>query len=113
MIIALTINKNKPKVKIVMGRVRNTKSGFIKNCNIAKTIAAKIAVVNFSTTTPLRIYGSRYTATAVNNNRISPDICNLSLVVYRSEEHTSELQSRGHLVCRLLLEKKKKNKKHI
>src|SRR5207253_4826584 len=25
----------------------------------------------------------------------------------RSEEHTSELQSRGHLVCRLLLEKKK------
>src|SRR5690625_916362 len=29
--------------------------------------------------------------------------------VERSEEHTSELQSRGHLVCRLLLEKKKKN----
>src|SRR5690625_5461247 len=29
------------------------------------------------------------------------------LIVYRSEEHTSELQSRGHLVCRLLLEKKK------
>src|SRR5437660_9008750 len=28
----------------------------------------------------------------------------------RSEEHTSELQSRGHLVCRLLLEKKKKQK---
>src|SRR5690625_6754805 len=30
------------------------------------------------------------------------------LGAYRSEEHTSELQSRGHLVCRLLLEKKKK-----
>src|SRR3989442_9551504 len=28
----------------------------------------------------------------------------------RSEEHTSELQSRPHLVCRLLLEKKKKRK---
>src|SRR5206468_11101307 len=28
----------------------------------------------------------------------------------RSEEHTSELQSRSDLVCRLLLEKKKKNK---
>src|SRR3989442_10770201 len=28
----------------------------------------------------------------------------------RSEEHTSELQSRPHLVCRLLLEKKKKKK---
>src|SRR5690625_7744877 len=30
---------------------------------------------------------------------------------HRSEEHTSELQSRGHLVCRLLLEKKKNKKK--
>src|SRR5439155_20566661 len=32
---------------------------------------------------------------------------------YRSEEHTSELQSRGHLVCRLLLEKKKKQGESI
>src|SRR3989442_16027961 len=32
---------------------------------------------------------------------------------WRSEEHTSELQSRPHLVCRLLLEKKKKKKKNI
>src|SRR5256884_3643121 len=31
----------------------------------------------------------------------------------RSEEHTSELQSRLHLVCRLLLEKKKKKPQHI
>src|SRR5215813_11844606 len=30
-------------------------------------------------------------------------------LIGRSEEHTSELQSRPHLVCRLLLEKKKKN----
>src|SRR2546429_7026045 len=34
-------------------------------------------------------------------------ICGLGQT--RSEEHTSELQSRLHLVCRLLLEKKKKN----
>src|SRR2546422_5542840 len=33
-----------------------------------------------------------------------------SYCVERSEEHTSELQSRLHLVCRLLLEKKKKKK---
>src|SRR2546422_1913163 len=31
----------------------------------------------------------------------------------RSEEHTSELQSRLHLVCRLLLEKKKKRLTHV
>src|SRR5690554_2388937 len=34
-----------------------------------------------------------------------------NLKISRSEEHTSELQSRPHLVCRLLLEKKKKTKK--
>src|SRR5438552_18895407 len=33
--------------------------------------------------------------------------------IFRSEEHTSELQSPDHLVCRLLLEKKKKNKNTI
>src|SRR3712207_7229738 len=31
------------------------------------------------------------------------------VIEFRSEEHTSELQSRQYLVCRLLLEKKKKN----
>src|SRR5439155_25637157 len=36
------------------------------------------------------------------------ELLGLPPVVVRSEEHTSELQSRGHLVCRLLLEKKKK-----
>src|SRR5687768_7506155 len=35
----------------------------------------------------------------------------LEQAALRSEEHTSELQSRLHLVCRLLLEKKKKKKK--
>src|SRR2546422_3940421 len=33
--------------------------------------------------------------------------------ILRSEEHTSELQSRLHLVCRLLLEKKKQQKKKL
>src|SRR2546422_1348182 len=35
---------------------------------------------------------------------------NMAIRVVRSEEHTSELQSRLHLVCRLLLEKKKKKR---
>src|SRR5690625_7025901 len=37
----------------------------------------------------------------------SPELTRLSGATTRSEEHTSELQSRGHLVCRLLLAKKK------
>src|SRR5687768_18293341 len=36
------------------------------------------------------------------------ELCIRKIVGRRSEEHTSELQSRLHLVCRLLLEKKKK-----
>src|SRR5438477_3786835 len=36
----------------------------------------------------------------------------LNVTLTRSEEHTSELQSHVNLVCRLLLEKKKKNKKN-
>src|SRR2546426_7160523 len=40
--------------------------------------------------------------------RLVPDLCKLSGNQPRSEEHTSELQSPCNLVCRLLLEKKKK-----
>src|SRR5690554_7270320 len=39
-------------------------------------------------------------------------VSSLIEALLRSEEHTSELQSRPHLVCRLLLEKKKKKKKN-
>src|SRR2546425_7421091 len=41
------------------------------------------------------------------------NIAACSLMNCRSEEHTSELQSLAYLVCRLLLEKKKKNENHI
>src|SRR3712207_8490813 len=39
----------------------------------------------------------------------APQAAPRGVVGHRSEEHTSELQSRQYLVCRLLLEKKKKN----
>src|SRR5439155_4450130 len=42
--------------------------------------------------------------------RYYPGTGPVAVATGRSEEHTSELQSRGHLVCRLLLEKKKKFK---
>src|SRR5258708_19097734 len=41
------------------------------------------------------------------------EIGGLSAIRLRSEEHTSELQSPDHLVCRLLLEKKKTRHKNI
>src|SRR5438270_4231794 len=44
--------------------------------------------------------------------RPRPGVAAGALAARRSEEHTSELQSQSNLVCRLLLEKKKKNKKN-
>src|SRR5690606_37718031 len=44
----------------------------------------------------------------IPNYKIIADYCIGSVGAVRSEEHTSELQSRENLVCRLLLEKKKK-----
>src|SRR2546429_4551160 len=71
---------------------------------------------NFISTTAKTPNGSvadnatpRLTPPAVNGERIrntAPK--NMETIPPRSEEHTSELQSRLHLVCRLLLEKKKK-----
>src|SRR5258708_14353590 len=47
------------------------------------------------------------TSIAWLENPIPPDKPNCIGTFWRSEEHTSELQSPDHLVCRLLLEKKK------
>src|SRR5258708_29066232 len=49
----------------------------------------------------------KLSGTTVINSDTQP--CIPKIVDPRSEEHTSELQSPDHLVCRLLLEKKKKN----
>src|SRR5256886_6913316 len=42
---------------------------------------------------------------------VTPQMMMIDAFDYRSEEHTSELQSQSNLVCRLLLEKKKKQEK--
>src|SRR5687768_17714256 len=49
------------------------------------------------------VFGGEQSPTRGNDG-----VCGETLPHRRSEEHTSELQSRLHLVCRLLLEKKKK-----
>src|SRR5690625_6863646 len=52
------------------------------------------------------------TVTPANRIPVATEAANffISHVPPRSEEHTSELQSRGHIVCRLLLEKKNNDK---
>src|SRR5204863_312765 len=59
-----------------------------------------------------RITGDhRSSLVSLSCNRKSQFPTNGRATDYRSEEHTSELQSRRDLVCRLLLEKKKKKKR--
>src|SRR5687768_18329884 len=57
---------------------------------------------------PRKNTGDDHVASCSSSTSMSPNAAML-----RSEEHTSELQSRLDLVCRLLLEKKKKKKKNI
>src|SRR2546422_6267333 len=56
----------------------------------------------------LRVYTARYMLIVRGKERGQSRIEVEETALSRSEEHTSELQSRLHLVCRLLLEKKKK-----
>src|SRR2546422_4917833 len=48
----------------------------------------------------------------LREHQIGARLTRIHANLHRSEEHTSELQSRLHLVCRLLLEKKKKTPHH-
>src|SRR2546422_5184551 len=61
--------------------------------------APTVGGMSFSVTSTVPPSDSRNAVSAQTSDRPQP----------RSEEHTSELQSRLHLVCRLLLEKKKKD----
>src|SRR5690625_6429627 len=64
--------------------------------------AIEIAKRNDSTLSVINVIDTRSFASVEAYDRTISQRAN------RSEEHTSELQSRGHLVCRLLLEKKNK-----
>src|SRR2546422_7098820 len=61
---------------------------------------------------PIAAIQFRMDQQGLKQSDLVPYIGSRSRVPDRSEEHTSELQSRLHLVCRLLLEKKKMFKRH-
>src|SRR2546422_8282775 len=76
---------------------------FRSHTNASRTMLYNIAARSWDDDL-LRLFGVRREALPeVRSSNGSFGVCE------RSEEHTSELQSRLHLVCRLLLEKKKKH----
>src|SRR2546427_5378648 len=70
--------------------------------------SAPVATVTVSPAAPSLAAGQTVQLTAVTKDLAGNLLAGRT--VSRSEEHTSELQSQSNLVCRLLLEKKKKNK---
>src|SRR2546422_4531636 len=72
-----------------------------------RSIVTLAALIARNQTVELPYYLTVALDSDVKPREISEIITHLAF--YRSEEHTSELQSRLHLVCRLLLEKKKLN----
>src|SRR5204863_8698475 len=74
------------------------------------TATTEIYTLSLHDALPISLARSSFpTASPCNRNSTSPS----ASWPARSEEHTSELQSRRDLVCRLLLEKKKKKKKCV
>src|SRR5690349_22868442 len=71
-----------------------------------KTLAAQLEAVGVKPTDITYVAVSHTHPDHIGNVELFPHS-----MLLRSEEHTSELQSRRDLVCRLLLEKKKKKKK--
>src|SRR5690625_6937682 len=72
--------------RVILLCITSTALPSLSNCNVVRSLGL----------VPLRARKATANTWFWNSRRPS-----------RSEEHTSELQSRGHLVCRLLLEKKK------
>src|SRR2546430_4582251 len=83
--------------------------------SIPNDSAAALILLEHHWAVPLRDAIARAGGFRISDGFISPlDLVEIGLITAeeakRSEEHTSELQSQSNLVCRLLLEQKKKNR---
>src|SRR5437870_9881332 len=88
----------------------NSSLFFFKQTSSAQTYTLSLhdaLPISSSVGVPRLVSGIRSSGRWPATRRRPPAASNRGDSSNRSEEHTSELQSRGHLVCRLLLEKKK------
>src|SRR3712207_7617285 len=96
-----SVNRNLQKISIVLLILAGLLT-FVSFSLINNTVRLGIYARRFSIHT-MKLVGASWSFIR------RPFLCRAVGVGMRSEEHTSELQSRQYLVCRLLLEKKKKS----
>src|SRR5690625_1823848 len=87
--------------------IEKAKSDNMPNDNIERAIKKATGTLDGANFEEITYEGYGPGGTAVIVDVLTDNRNRTAAEVRRSEEHTSELQSRGHLVCRLLLEKKK------
>src|SRR3712207_7969829 len=80
--------------------------------NPRRHVALKVIKLGMDTKHVLARFEVEREALAMMDHPNIAQVLDAGVADGRSEEHTSELQSRQYLVCRLLLEKKKNNKTH-
>src|SRR2546426_9282989 len=80
---------------------------------VATAVIVALIPLAILTMLALPVWAPPETYSASSNPKYSMEVnSGTTLQLIRSEEHTSELQSPCNLVCRLLLEKKKKDRRH-
>src|SRR3989441_9446953 len=93
---------------VAIGVVRQSKANLI---DVAQRIREAIPGIQQTLPPGIKLEtafdGSVFVTHSINDARLTLLIAAILVVLIRSEEHTSELQSLAYLVCRLLLEKKK------
>src|SRR5690625_6171197 len=90
---------------VTFGLLPYSASRLLISLLIWRRASSRVSPLGKMESSKISVSGSR----SVSSSRIfpTPFAVHPAASWRRSEEHTSELQSRGHLVCRLLLEKKK------
>src|SRR5690349_23739010 len=86
-------------------RPARTREAYLRDVAMLKALAGETAIVSLGPAT-LRRFLATLHARGLSGRSLARILSGWR-AFYRSEEHTSELQSRRDLVCRLLLEKKK------
>src|SRR6266478_8450628 len=111
-VISTSLSPSRPCVTMRASEFRGTRSAKRRaNVRVTCTLPPGSGGSSTFVTRPICTPASRTVAPSIS----PPTSVNSAVRAYlrRSEEHTSELQSQSNLVCRLLLEKKKKKEEHI